>query len=63
MLAEGKIAPADLDLILVTDDVGEAVRLVVDACAAQGRAIRGRAQRSRAASRRPPARATRKRRT
>jgi uncharacterized protein (TIGR00730 family) len=45
MLAEGKISPADLDLILVTDDIEEAVCLVVDTCKAQGRAIRGRARR------------------
>ena len=55
MLAEGKISRADLDLMLVTDDVAEAVRLVVDACEAQGRAIRGRAQRWLAEGRRPAA--------
>lgn len=45
VLAEGKICRADLDLVLVTDDIAEAVRLIVDACKAQGRAIAGRAER------------------
>ena len=45
MLAERKIAPADLDLITVTDDVGEVVRLLVDTCAAQARRIRARSRR------------------
>jgi predicted Rossmann-fold nucleotide-binding protein len=31
MLAEGKISPEDLDLMLVTDDVDEAVRHIVAA--------------------------------
>ena len=62
MLTEGKISRADLDLMLVTDDVEEAVCLVVDACKAQGRAIRGRAQRWLAGGRRPVATSTRKRR-
>ncbi|MEU4428134.1 TIGR00730 family Rossman fold protein [Actinoplanes sp. NPDC024001] len=34
MLDEGKISAADLDLIQVTDDVAEAVRIIVDADAA-----------------------------
>ncbi len=62
MLAEGKIARADLDLILLTDDVAEVVRLVIDACEAQGRAIRGRARRWLAAGRHPLAKGGRKRR-
>jgi len=62
MLTEGKISRADLDLMLVTDDVEEAVCLVVDACKAQGRAIRGRAQRWLAGGRRPVATSPRKRR-
>jgi uncharacterized protein (TIGR00730 family) len=45
VLAEGKISRADLDLVLVTDDVEEGVCLIVEACKAQGRAIEGRAQR------------------
>jgi len=55
MLAAGMISRADLDLMLVTDDVEEAVCLVVDACKTQGRAIRGRAQRWLAGGRRPGA--------
>ncbi|GAA4592938.1 TIGR00730 family Rossman fold protein [Actinoplanes octamycinicus] len=35
MLDEGKISEADLDLIQVTDDVAEAVRIIVEAEAAQ----------------------------
>ncbi|GLY01024.1 MULTISPECIES: TIGR00730 family Rossman fold protein [Actinoplanes] len=31
MLDDGKISPADLDLIQVTDDVAEAVRIIMDA--------------------------------
>jgi uncharacterized protein (TIGR00730 family) len=38
VLAEGKIGPADLDLITVTDDPEEAVRVMVDAA---GRRARG----------------------
>jgi hypothetical protein len=34
LLADGKIGPADLDLILLTDDVDEAVRHIVEADAA-----------------------------
>jgi hypothetical protein len=34
LLADGKISPADLELIQMTDDVAEAVRLIVDADAA-----------------------------
>jgi uncharacterized protein (TIGR00730 family) len=34
MLAEGYIGPGDPDLISVTDDVGEAVRIVLDGDAA-----------------------------
>ena len=52
MLDEGKISRADLDLLMVTDDVGAAERLVVEACEAQRRAIRARAARSRADVRR-----------
>jgi hypothetical protein len=48
--------------MLVTDDVEEAVCLVVDACKSQGRAIRGRAQRWLAEGRRPAAESRRKRR-
>ena len=54
MLAEGKIAPADLDLMVPTDDIGEVVRLVVDTCAAQGKAIRARAHEWLAGGRRKP---------
>lgn len=56
MLADGKIAPPDLDLLLVTDDVAEVVRLVVGTCEAQGRAIRARAGRGRTAGRPKPGR-------
>ena len=42
MLAEGMISPADLELILLTDDIEHAVCLVAQACVAQTRAIRGR---------------------
>jgi predicted Rossmann-fold nucleotide-binding protein len=31
MAGEGKISPADLDLICLTDDVAEAVRYIVEA--------------------------------
>ena len=31
MAAEGKISPVDLDLVCLTDDVGEAVRHIVEA--------------------------------
>ncbi len=55
VLSEGKISRADLDLMLVTDDIEEAVCLIVDACASQRRAIRGRAERWRAEGRRPAA--------
>jgi predicted Rossmann-fold nucleotide-binding protein len=34
MIAEGKIGATDLDLLLVTDDVNEAVQHIVDADAA-----------------------------
>ena len=34
MLIDGKISEADLDLLQVTDDVAEAVRIIVDADAA-----------------------------
>jgi hypothetical protein len=34
LLADGKISPADLELIQLTDDVDEAVRIIVDADAA-----------------------------
>ena len=30
MLAEGKIAPSDLDLLIVTDSPAEAVQVIVD---------------------------------
>lgn len=46
---EGKIAPTDLDLLLLTDDPAEAVRVVVDACAAQRRVSGKRAKTWRAA--------------
>jgi uncharacterized protein (TIGR00730 family) len=38
MLDEGKISAMDLELIQVTDDVAEAVRIIVDADAALGKA-------------------------
>ena len=38
VLAEGKIGPADLDLVTVTDDPEEAVRVMVEAA---GRRARG----------------------
>ena len=53
MLAEGKISSADLDLILLTDDIDQAVCLVVEACKAQTRAIRGRARQWLATGRQP----------
>jgi uncharacterized protein (TIGR00730 family) len=34
LLADGKVSPADLDLILITDDVEEAVQIIVQADAA-----------------------------
>src|SRR6185295_4606614 len=34
-LAEGKIAPIDVDSLLVTDDVGEAVRVVLESASPQ----------------------------
>ncbi|WP_106240835.1 TIGR00730 family Rossman fold protein [Nonomuraea fuscirosea] len=37
LLGTGKIAPQDLDLITVTDDVDEAVRIIVDADRARSR--------------------------
>ncbi|MFI7640359.1 TIGR00730 family Rossman fold protein [Nonomuraea sp. NPDC049400] len=37
LLSTGKIAPQDLDLITVTDDVDEAVRIIVDADLARSR--------------------------
>ncbi|MBG0561737.1 LOG family protein [Actinoplanes aureus] len=37
MLDDGKINAADMDLIQVTDDVAEAVRIIVDADAANGK--------------------------
>jgi uncharacterized protein (TIGR00730 family) len=61
MLSEGKISPADLDLMLLTDDVGEAVRLVIGACEAQTRAIRGRTRRWLARGRPPAPKGDRKR--
>jgi uncharacterized protein (TIGR00730 family) len=39
MLADGKISEEDLDLILLTDDVDEAVRHIVDTDAALHRAV------------------------
>jgi uncharacterized protein (TIGR00730 family) len=48
--AEGKIAPTDVDLLIVTDDPDETVRVVVDACEAQERAAAGRADAWRAAT-------------
>ena len=36
MVAEGKIGLADLDLLTLTDDVDEAVRLMVEASAKDG---------------------------
>ena len=47
LLAESKIASADLDLILVTDDCAEAARVVIAACEAQRRAVESRAARFR----------------
>ncbi len=43
LCAEGKIAATDLDLLLVTDDPDEIVRVVVEACKAQERATADRA--------------------
>ena len=37
VLAEGKISASDLDLLTLTDDVDEAVRLMVEASAKDGR--------------------------
>jgi uncharacterized protein (TIGR00730 family) len=34
LLVDGKVSPEDMDLIMLTDDVEEAVRLIVDADAA-----------------------------
>jgi hypothetical protein len=34
LLVDGKVSPADMELFLLTDDVGEAVRFIVDADAA-----------------------------
>ena len=53
MRAEGMISPADLDLILLTDDIAEAVCLVVETCTAQTRAIRGRTRQWLASGRKP----------
>ncbi|WP_433434261.1 TIGR00730 family Rossman fold protein [Nonomuraea sp. CA-141351] len=39
LLSTGKIAPQDLDLITVTDDVDEAVRIIVDADLARSRQL------------------------
>jgi uncharacterized protein (TIGR00730 family) len=44
LLAEGKIARADLELMTITDDIGEVVRLLVAACTAQERRIRRRSR-------------------
>jgi uncharacterized protein (TIGR00730 family) len=44
LLAEGKIARADLELMTVTDDIGAVVRLLVAACTAQERRIRTRSR-------------------
>jgi uncharacterized protein (TIGR00730 family) len=38
LLAEGKISPGDIDLMIMTDDPAEATKLVVDAYEAQTRA-------------------------
>src|ERR1044071_4603644 len=44
VLAEGKISPGDLDLMLLTDDPHEAARVVIDAYEAQVRAVTERAR-------------------
>jgi uncharacterized protein (TIGR00730 family) len=52
LLAEGKVSAEDMDLIVVTDDPGEVVRVVVD-CYERHCAVTGRADRRRPASRDP----------
>jgi uncharacterized protein (TIGR00730 family) len=52
LLAEGKIAHADLDLLTVTDDVREVARLLVATCEAQARRIRTRSRQWLASGRR-----------
>src|SRR5438309_1224509 len=50
VLSEGKICPADLDLIVLTDDPAQAARLVIDAYDVQTRAAVERSDRERARS-------------
>ena len=50
VLREGKICPADLDLIVLTDDPAQAARLVIDAYDVQTRAAVERSDRERARS-------------
>jgi len=50
VLREGKICPADLDLIVLTDDPAQAARLVIDAYAVQTRTAVERSDRERARS-------------
>jgi uncharacterized protein (TIGR00730 family) len=42
LLAEGKISPGDVDLMVLTDDPAEAAQAVIDAYAAQTRTTRER---------------------
>jgi uncharacterized protein (TIGR00730 family) len=48
---EGKIAPTDLDLIVLTDDVDEVVRVVVAASQAQARAVSARVRTAKSVAR------------
>jgi len=45
VLAEGKISPGDLDLLLMTDDPAEAAQAVIDAYRAQTRTQQEREER------------------
>ena len=56
VMREGKIAPTDLQLMLVTDDPDEVVRVVVAACEAQTREAAKRAALVARAARRTPRR-------
>jgi hypothetical protein len=57
---ERKIAATDLDLILLTDDIDEAVRVVVAASQAQARAVSARVRVAKAAARASARHATRR---
>jgi uncharacterized protein (TIGR00730 family) len=48
-LREGKIAPSDIDLLMMTDDPAQATQVVLDAYAAQTRLAGERAEREREA--------------